>query len=1051
MKVQIKNRMFKKINTHIFISIFSIIFGQLQAQESKNEWENPTILDRNKEQPHAQFVVHHSKESATSNSKISSNLYKNLNGTWKFNLVKSPDERPMDFYKNNLDDSSWKDIEVPSNWELQGFDIPIYTNVNYPFPKNPPFIENSYNPVGTYRTNFTIAKDWRDREVILHFGSISGYAKVYVNGREVGMTKASKTPAEFNVTDYLNIGVNLLAVQVFRWHDGSYLEDQDFWRLSGIERDVYLQALPKLTVWDYFIKSGLDTAYQNGTLDVKINLRRFGKSAAKSPMLSFLLLDAEGNQVFSQSKQILDNQTELSFQAKIPEVKNWSVESPNLYTYLIKWGDDKLQSYFISGKTGFRTVELKNAQLLVNGNPIRIQGVNLHEHHPTKGHVPDESMMRKDLALMKKYNINAIRMSHYPHASKLYELCDEYGFYVVEEANIETHGMGATLQANFDKAKHPAYLPEWEAAHLDRIERMAQRAKNHPSIILWSMGNECGNGPVFYKAYKWLKHFDNTRLVKFEQAGENSNTDIVCPMYPSFDYMEAYANSSDKTRPFILCEYSHAMGNSSGNFQEYFDIIDSSPIMQGGFIWDWVDQGLLAEENDNQFWAYGGDLGGENLQNDNNFCANGLVSADRQVHPAIHEVKKVYAPIKLDYHNSVLTIQNRYYYTNLNEFSFNWEILKNGNLIDKGIIKVNGEPQSTINVNMPLAITDKNAEYLLNIYALTNKTKGLISAGHELSRAQFKLGQLDYFDIPNKKIEGEIALRLKNVNNTLTFETNDIQGTFNLITGRLKTYQFKESPSNFLIFPQPYFWRAPTDNDFGNGMPEKSRLWKDAHKSAELTSVEVGEQTRKGVSVEVKMLLTEKKIPYNIVYDIQNDGSLKIMSKINLENMDLPELPRFGMRMVMANDLDKLEYYGRGPWENYSDRKSSAFIGIHQSSVDDQFTWEYIRPQENGYKSDVRWLKLIDEHGSGIKIKGGQPIGFSALNVSTESLDAGLTKKQRHTSDIQPENKVFLQIDYKQRGVGGDNSWGALPHKKYRLLDDVYSYNYTIQLLKGHN
>lgn len=1037
-----------KIKIHILIYGFSIFFGVLQAQESKNEWENPAVLDRNKEQAHIQFVVHNSEKSALSSTNKNSTLYKSLNGTWKFNLVKTPNQRPLNFYKTTLDDSNWKDIQVPSNWELQGFDIPIYTNVAYPFPKNPPFINDSYNPVGSYRTTFTIPNNWDNKAVILHFGSISGYARIYVNGKEAGMTKVAKTPAEFDVTKFLEKGENSLAVQVFRWHDGSYLEDQDFWRLSGIERDVYLQALPKLTVWDYFVKSSLDERYVDGVLNANIDLRAFEVNNNQKTEVTFKLLNVDGTELFTKTKDVLGQEKHISFTTTIKEVNKWSDESPYLYTYLITWNNDQGETFSISGKTGFRTVELKNAQLLVNGNAIQVHGVNLHEHHGIKGHVPDEEMMRKDLELMKKHNVNAIRMSHYPHASMLYDLCDEYGFYIVEEANIETHGMGAALQGPFDKSKHPAYLQEWEASHLDRIERMAERNKNHPSIIIWSMGNECGNGSVFYKAYEWLKDFDNTRLVQFEQAGENKNTDIVCPMYPSLDYMKKYAEDTTKTRPFIMCEYSHAMGNSSGNFQEYFDIIDSSPKMQGGFIWDWVDQGLLAEENGKKFWAYGGDLGGGNLQNDNNFCANGLVSADRKVHPAIYEVKKVYAPIKFNYENRKLSIKNGYFYTNLNEFSFQWELLKNGKKIDKGIINIEGNPQTTSHVDIPLLEIKSDAEYFLNVYAVTNKADRLIPEGHELSRAQFQLGHQDYFDVEIKESKNKTKLQIKKDDNILSFKTDEVKGDFNFKTGKLTSYQLKEIQSTFLAYPEPYFWRATTDNDFGNEMQKKSTLWKDAHESDKVTSVTVGRQNEIGISIEVKKTLTEKQIPYTILYLIQNDGSIKITAKINMQGFDVPELPRFGMRMVLSGNYNNLEYYGRGPWENYSDRNTSAFIDIYQSTVADQFTWEYIRPQENGYKTDVRWLKLIDNKGEGIQISGEQPIGFSSLNVSTESLDAGETKKQRHTTDINSEDKVYLHVDYKQRGVGGDTSWGALPHKNYRLLDDTYTYTYTIQLLK---
>ncbi|SFU56134.1 beta-galactosidase [Pustulibacterium marinum] len=1031
----------------IFLPLLCLLAGALNAQQAKNEWENPTVLDRNKEEGHAQFVVYNSEKAAQSGEHSSSEFYKSLNGTWKFSVVKTPKERPTDFFKTNLDDSSWDDIKVPSNWELEGFDTPIYTNVKYPFPKNPPFIDESYNPVGSYRTTFTVPADWDEKEVILHFGSISGYAKIYVNGEEVGMTKASKTPAEFDVTEFLKEGENLLAVQVFRWHDGSYLEDQDFWRLSGIERDVYLQALPKLTVWDYFVKAGLDDSYTDGNLDATVDLRKFEGNKNRKAEVTFTLVDAAGKKVYTETKEVGKKDEIVNFNTTIKEVHKWSDETPYLYSYTISWKGNKSDLAVIAGKTGFRRVELKNAQLLVNGNAVQVHGVNLHEHHGTKGHVPDEAMMRKDMELMKQFNINSIRMSHYPHGSELYDLADEYGFFIVDEANIETHAMGAEWQGGFDKSKHPAYLPEWAPAHLDRIKRMAERDKNHPSVILWSMGNECGNGPVFYDAYKWLKKYDDTRLVQFEQAGENEDTDVVCPMYPGIDYMTKYANATDKTRPFIMCEYSHAMGNSNGNFQEYFYIIDNSPHMQGGFIWDWVDQGLLAEENGQEFWAYGGDLGGEDLQNDENFCANGLVSADRTVHPAIYEVKKVYQPIKFNFDNGKLSIKNGYFYTNLNAFSFGWELLKNGEIADQGTFTINGEPQSTVSKSIDVSV-DATAEYFLNVYAYTTEGTDLVPAQHEQARAQFSLGEKNFFDFVSTINSDKKALKISKSKEVLAFEANGVEGTFDLVNGVISSYHFKGENEMITAYPTPYFWRAPTDNDFGNGMPSKLEIWKNAHKNPTVTSVEVGKQTETGLPVKVSFELSEAKVPYTVEYLIQNDGTIKVTAAIDMEGKDLPEIPRFGMRMQLPGAYNDLEFYGRGPWENYSDRKDAAFIGTYQSTVEDQFVWEYIRPQENAFKTDVRWVSFTKNDGTGIQITGTQPIGFSALNVSTESLDPGKTKDQRHTTDVHPEDKVYIHLDYKQRGLGGDDSWGRYPHKPYLLLDDSYSYSYTIQLLK---
>ncbi|SMO50139.1 glycoside hydrolase family 2 TIM barrel-domain containing protein [Gracilimonas mengyeensis] len=1017
------------------ILILALIVQTLFVQAQQNEWEDPTILDRNKEEGRAQFIVHQEGEKLT----------QSLNGIWKFHIVKHPDQRPKDFYKTDLSDYNWDDIKVPSNWELEGFDTPIYTNIIYPFPKNPPYIDGDYNPVGSYRTNFTVPSGWDDKEIILHFGSISGYARIYVNGKEVGMTKASKTPAEFDVTSFLQEGVNLLAVQVFRWHDGSYLEDQDFWRLSGIERDVYLQALPKQTVWDYFINANLDDSYTHGKLDVEVDFRQFGEVKAGGQKVSFVLKDANGNTVFSEEKPVKN--LSASFSKTINNVKKWSNETPYLYSYTISWKDEQGNENHINGKTGFRRVEIKDAQLLVNGNAIMVNGVNLHEHHPVKGHVPDEKTMRRDLELMKQHNVNAIRMSHYPHGIRLYELADEYGMFVVEEANIETHAMGAEWQGGFDKSVHPAYLEEWAPAHMDRIKRMAERTKNHPSIISWSMGNESGNGPVFYDAYDWLKEFDASRPVMFEQAGENRNTDIVAPMYPGLNSMKAYADDDSKTRPYIMCEFSHAMGNSNGNFQEYFDIIDSSPHMQGGFIWDWVDQGLLDEKDGQEYFVYGGGLGSEHLHHDENFCANGLVSADRSVHPGLFEVKKVYQDIKFSLDDQDLTVRNNYFYTNLDAFNFKWELLKDGKVVAGNILDVQAAPQTSTTVTLPVENLENDGEYYLSVYAFTKDATELVPAGHELAREQFDLQTGNYFENLAMESEGQ-SLTYQEDGNSLTFEAGNMQGSFDLETGELTSYHVKGEAEVLTAFPTPYFWRAPTDNDFGNRMPTRLSVWKNAHKSPKINAVEVGEETSEGLPITVKMQLAEAGVPYTVSYFIHNNGDIKVTAELDMQGNDLPELPRFGMRVELPGEYGDLSYYGRGPWENYSDRKTASFLGTYESTVADQFTWEYIRPQENGYKTDVRWLKLQNAKGKGLKVTGDQPLGFSALNVSAESLDPGATKKQRHTIDVDPEDKVYLHVDYKQRGVGGDNSWGALPHEPYRLEANQYSYSYWISLIE---
>jgi beta-galactosidase len=1020
------------------------------AQSGNNDWENPSLYQWNKEKPHATFMLFNQKRDVVSDNYEKSAYYKSLNGTWKFIYVDKYADRIKDFYSPSLDLSKWSNIPVPSNWEREGFGVPIYTNIIYPFPKNPPFIGEN-NPVGTYRKEFTVPAGWEGKEILLQFGSITGCAFVYVNGHKAGMTKASKSPAEFDITKYLKKGTNLLAVQVFRWHDGSYLEDQDFFRISGIERDVFIYALPKQTVWDFFLKADLDSNYKNGLFTADIDLRRFTGNFQRQGSITVEILDGNGKSVFTQTKNYTsgnDTIQTINFSGIVAEPLKWSAEHPNLYDCIISFSNAGSNDRFYTGaKTGFRKIEIRNAQLLVNGAAIYIHGTNRHEHDPLKGHVPDKQLMITDISLMKQFNLNADRTSHYPNDPYWYKLCDKYGIYLVDEANIETHGMGASGQGRFDTSKHPAYLPLWAPAHMDRIERLVERDKNHPSVITWSMGNECGNGKVFHDAYLWIKQRDKTRPVQFEQAGEDWNTDIVCPMYPSVSRMKAYAADKSKTRPFIMCEYSHAMGNSNGNFQEYWDVIYSDKKMQGGYIWDWIDQGMLTKTPDGrEFYAYGGDLGGYHLQNDENFCANGLLAADRTVHPGLYEVKKVYQDILFkakDLSKGVITVCNQFRFTGLDAYSFRYEIVRNGLKIKEGTFVTNALPMENKDVQLVLPSIADSAEYLCDVFAYTKKQTGVIPAAHEVAREQFHLSG-NYFPV---SVRNTRDLNVVKDSSRLTFNAGNIKGSFDLKQGRFVSYSINNNTEPINQFPEPYFWRAPTDNDFGNNMPVNLGVWRTAHINRSIKNITVGEQTEDGINIKVDYELTGIGVPYTIEYMIMNDGAVRISASIDMAGRNLPELPRFGMRMQLPHQYSQLSYYGRGPWENYSDRNTASFIGLYNDSVATQYQWNYIRPQESGYKTDVRWLKLTNSKGEGLLLEGGQPICFSALNNMAEDLDPGLTKKQQHPTDIKPRSNVYLNVDLKQRGVGGDNSWGALPHEPYRLLEKKYSYSFIIKPL----
>ncbi len=1027
--------MFRNLILLLIIFVSSKGYGQ----QPNNEWENPTIFERNKLPGHVDFIAYDDVNKAREDN-FDSQYYQSLNGTWKFNFVKKPAERPLHFHEADFDDSGWDDITVPANWEIEGFGLPIYTNIVYPFPKNPPYLDNEYNPVGTYRRTFDLKKEWLDKQVILNLSSVSGYTRVFINGEEVGMTKVAKSPSEFDVTPFIRQGKNLIAIQVFRWHDGSYIEDQDFWRLSGLEQDVFLYTLPKLTVWDFFLDAGLDENYQKGVFNAQIKLKNF---STNQKVDGFVLLQlfkvGEIKAIYEEEKTIDSGKLSVNFNATINTIDKWSAESPTLYDCVITLKDAEGEvSMITSEQVGFRKVEIKDAQLMINGVPVLVKGVNLHIHDDVLGHVPSMETMMKDIRLMKQNNINAVRTSHYPQNPLWYKLCDQYGLYLVDEANIETHDMGAELQGPFDKSVHPAYLEEWAPAHLDRMKRLVLRDKNHPSVIIWSMGNECGNGPVFYEGYKWIKEYDNTRPVQFEQAGENPNTDIVSPMYPSIEYMERYA-ASNAERPFIMCEYSHAMGNSNGNFQKYWDIIMSSPHMQGGFIWDWVDQGLKTEDENGVYWAYGGDLGGLNLQHDENFCANGLVSANRTPHPGLVEVKKVYQNIIFDYDqkSGSLSINNMFDFTDLSSFDFEYQLLKNGKEQIRKAFTLKVAPHEKVSKKLKLPTTGEG-EYLLNVYAYTRDKSELIPGGHEIAREQFRLSEFDFGSIGE---EGELLF--DEDEDFISFSSGNVKGSFSKKSGRFTSYS--NSVMSLTNFPQPYFWRAPNDNDFGNDMPTELGIWRTAHANMKLKGVLVGEQSDSGLPIKVDFELQGLGASYSINYLIRNDGAIEVEASIDLNGSDLPELPRFGMRLDLPGKLNNLEYYGRGPEENYADRNSATFLGVWNDDVD-QLKMPYIRPQEYGYHTDTRWVSLSDEKGNGLKVIGNQPLSFSALNIKTEDLDPGLTKKQQHPTDLRYTKDITLHIDLTQRGLGGDNSWGAYPHEEFRLNGNQYTYSFVLQL-----
>jgi beta-galactosidase len=868
-------------------------------------------------------------------------------------------------------------------------------------------------------------------------------------------------PAEFNITKYLKGGKNSVAVEVYRWCDGSYLEDQDFFRLSGIQRTVFLHARPKTFIKDFFAFGDLENNYNDGLLKVDVAL----KSAVTTE--NDFVVDAslyEGTQkLFSESKDVKlsEGKGAVNFAKIFPGIKKWTAEKPNLYSLVLSLKDKNgktLES--ISSKIGFRKVEIINSQLLVNGVAILIKGTNMHEHDDVNGHVVSEEMILKDIRVMKSNNLNAMRTSHYPQQEFWYEMCDKYGLYLIDEADIESHGMG------YDKDVTLADKPEWAAAHLDRMQRMVERDKNHPSVIIWSMGNEAGDGHNFLNGYKWIKGRDVTRPVQYERAEKSTNaperhTDIWGNMYAPIEEIEAYAKDPKNDRPMIMVEYAHAMGNSTGNLQDYWDVIEKYPKLQGGFIWDWVDQGILkTNENGEKYWTYGGDYGEEGIPSDGNFCLNGLVWPDRTPHPGLYEVNKVYQYVgfePVDLTKGMIKIKNKYDFTNLSEFNFEWEIVSDGNVIQSGKVPIPDlKPKKEIAILLPFEKIDPvpGAEYFLNIRISRSDVWNIVPEDHVYATAQFKLPE-EGKPVPAKR-DNLAVLQTKTVNKKLEVSGVDMKIIFDLGTGRLESFNYK-GKELIRKGPEPDFWRPPTDNDYGYDMDKLLGVWKKAGERTVVTKANISQPELDKVVVTFNYDIpgaNGKKIAgYATSFTIFGSADIIIKNQFSKISDNIPEIPRMGMQMQLPEEFTNLKWLGRGPHENYIDRKTSADVGLYESTVADQYT-PYIRPQENGYKTDTRWLTLTNDNGIGILVSGDPLICFAALNNIHDDFESpGKLSQYRkdaktantHTIDVKPRDLVNLNVDLGQMGVGGDNSWGALIHPQYRLLDKKYEYSFRIR------
>ncbi|BDD08142.1 beta-galactosidase [Fulvitalea axinellae] len=1076
--------MMKPIFSALLCALACVPFYGLRAQQKPN-WENEKVFAVNKEAPHATFMSFPDRKGALANDFAKSPYYLSLDGVWKFRKAKNPSSAPAGFEKPEFSVSDWADIKVPGNWEVEGFGVPIYVNHPYEFADRrtkltemdgpePPRVPHDFNPVGCYRRDFTLPEKWSGRKVFAHFGAVNSGFYLYVNGQEVGYSQGSKLPAEFDITKFLKPGKNTMAAKIYRWTDGSYLECQDFWRISGIERSVFLYSQPQLRVRDFGVKSVLDAAYTDGLLTLNVEL--VNHTAKKQNFrITYELLDENGGTVKAEERKATANPgaTKLEFSAEVEKVKQWNTEQPNLYTLLVTLKDKKGKTIeSLSDKIGFRSVEIKRGQLLVNGVAVLLKGANLHEHDPETGHVVSEETMREDLRLMKTHNLNAVRLSHYPQPELWYELCDEYGIYVVDEANIESHGM-------YYGEKSLGKKESWKEAHIDRMLRMVERDKNHPSVIIWSLGNEAGNGVNFYEGYKAIKAADATgRPVQYERVHLNHhifvfdwNSDIIVPQYPGPDYLEWYGQHKTD-RPYIASEYAHSMGNSTGNFQDYWDVIERYPNLQGGFIWDWVDQALWKTDKRGRYLAYGGDFG-ENMPSDGNFVLNGVINADRSIQPALHEVKKAYEYINFkstDLRYGYVQVENIYDFVNLKEFDFKAFVKADGKVIktiDLPELDIEPHMGKAVRVDLKGITPEPGTEYFLTLEARTKKPWNVLPKGHLLAHEQMKLPL-------EKKATAQLpagnALKVKDGKKELTIGNAETKVVFDKQTGQMlalsaKGVEYLEKNGG----PTPDFWRAPVDNDFGNHMAKKAARWKKATEAQTLESFASKTLDNGQVEVTAEYSLPETQARLRVRYTVAGTGAVKVENTLTAGEAD-PDMPRFGMSLRVPAQYDNITYFGRGPWENYRDRNVAAFVDLFEKKAED-FYEAYARPQENGYRTAVRWTAALNAKGDGllaiatsertnrrniIRMTGDNEaywpvygkekyLGMTAMPYLSEDFEG-----KKHTVDVKKRPFVRLNLDYGQRGVGGTDSWWAEPMRKYQIKNNrKLSYGFILVPMKG--
>ena len=1030
-------------NVSLCLAMLSMSSGALAQSESR--WQNVNINQQNREPRRANFFAFENLEKAQSFDKKKSANYLSMEGMWKFNFVKDHNKRPANFFALKYDDSQWKDFPVPGLFELNGYGDATYKNIGYAwatqFDPNPPYISELNNYTGSYRRTFELPKDWKGKDVYFHVGSATSNLTLWVNGKYVGYSEDSKVAAEFNISKYLKPGKNLIAMQVMRWCDGSYFEDQDFWRFTGIAREVYLYARPKLHAADIRLNAALENNYQDGVLNYKVSLKG-GKTD-----VAITLCDKDGKQIAQA--------TGAQGVIKVPKVNAWTAETPYLYKAYITLKNKQGAAEVIPQKVGFRNVEIKNAQLLVNGQPVLVKGADRHEMDPDGGYVVSLERMIQDIKIMKQLNINAVRTSHYPCDPRWYDLCDEYGIYITAEANLESHGMGY-------EEKSLAKFPEYIVPHIERNEGNVKPLINHPSVIVWSLGNECGYGVNFEKAYDWVKACDTTRPAQYERGGYDSKTDIYCPMYIGYEESESYCKSNG-TKPYIQCEYAHAMGNSEGGFKEYWDLIRKYPKYQGGYIWDFVDQGLRDKSpvTGKEIFTYGGDYG-RYPGSDYNFNCNGIIAPNRRLNPHAYEIQYVLQNVWIkdfDAENGSFNVYNENFFKNIDDLSLTATLFANGvKLTTIAIPDTKGiAPQATKLVKseaLKSAIEKAEAEHAteeitINFAFASDGSQPLVDKGQVMARQQIVLNGYEFDKVDAPANTGS-KIEVEETNSYVKVSAERMSVTIGKKTGMIDYLDVDGEPMlKFRESMTPEFWRAPTDNDYGASLQKKMRVWKNPQMN--LKSFDKSE-SKDSVVLTANFEMPEVKAELMLRYRINAAGEVAVTEKMTTDKeAKVADLFRYGMQLQMPASFSKLEYYGRGPEENYIDRHSSSFIGKYEANVKDEY-YPYVRPQESGNHIDIRYFSIFNPTtGKGITFEGYAPMECSAIPYLVEDLDAGIEKEHawgQHSGDLVEKGLVQLHIQQRQFGLGCIDSWGSSPMEKYRMHYQDRCFSFVIKAKK---